>query len=265
MKADSCQFFFIPQSTNKYLKPTKEDIKTFKKLKKKGATSHKCTKIFAHSSYWINGATGKRVSSKVSQNVLKKEIGIATKLGIKYLVLHAGSAKGFADDPYDPKNKIAGIKAFGKLINAVLKSETSVTLLIENTAHGNKSICSDLQDFILLKSTIEKTVLRNVKFCLDTSHAFAYGYNLKETDLFVELVDKTIGIKNIKLIHLNDSKKPCGSKIDQHEIPGKGFIGKKVLQKFINHPKITGIPLLIEPPAVPTNEMGRILKKIKEW
>lgn len=236
----SCQFFFVAHTTGKYVTLTNSDQKKFLALKEE------CTSVVAHSSYWINPATGNTYSAQASKGLLKKEITLAKKLGIPTIVLHAGNAKGFPTHKKDPFNHQQGIKAVASLINEVLKKETDITLLIENTAHGNKAICSDLNDFVTLRPMIEKT--EQVKFCFDTAHAFSYGYDIAATESLVTLLDKTMGLKNIALLHMNDSKKESGSKVDQHALPGQGLIGTQVLNRLINHPQLEHIPLIIEPP-----------------
>lgn len=242
-----CQFFFMPQDTNKYLRLTKKDREEF------FAHNHH-TIAYAHSSYWINLATGDATSSQISRTMLKKEITIAKKLNINHIVMHAGSAKG-----HEKEN---GIQAVANILNKVLKNEETVTILIENTAHGGKSVCSDLQDFVALRKLLTTS---QVKFCLDTTHAYAYGYNLDQTNEFATLLDQTMGLENIELIHLNDSAKKCGSKIDQHALPGKGLIGKQALQNIINHPKLAHIPIIIEPPVVPLEELQAVIRDVRGW
>ena len=149
------------------------------------------------------------------------------------------------------------------MLNKILKKEDPITLLLENTTHENKTIGSNLNDFKLLKPLL--TQPQKIGFCIDTCHAFAYGYDLEKTDSFVETLDQTMGLKNIKLIHLNDSAKPQGSKIDKHAVPGKGLIGKKILQKIINHKKLKHIPIIIEPPVISNQKIQEMLNNIKEW
>ena len=255
--ASACQFFFMPQELNKYLRLSKKDKEAFVKLRQKHAFP-----VYCHSSYWINPATGDSVSASVSRKMLKREIEIASNLGINHIVLHAGSAKGHPKDPDDPFHKKQGLAAVAKLLNKVLKDKDNITVLIENTAHGGRTVCSDLQDFKLLRPLLE---VDNVAFCLDVSHAFAYGYDIKKTDEFVALLDQTMGLSIIKLIHLNGSAKKCGSKIDQHALPGQGLIGKTVLQNLINHPKLKHLPLIIEPPLVPFDGLKSIIDEVKGW
>ena len=92
--------------------------------------------------------------------------------------------------------------------------------------------------------------------CLDTCHAFASGYDLStERGLseFTVEIESCVGIDAVKLIHLNDSRKGCGSRIDRHEHIGRGLIGKEGLRKLVNHPAFSSIPLILETPK--KNEM----------
>lgn len=251
------QFFLIKENTGRYPKLESKDLKIFLKARKN------FKKIYIHSSYWINLASGKSVGYKTSQRILKKEIKLSKKLHSNYLVLHPGSATKFKSTPQDPKCKLKGIENLVRALNNVLKNEYSVKILLENTAHANKTIGSDLIDFKLIRERLKFP--EKVKFCLDFAHAFSYGYKLDQADDFIKLIDKTMGIENIKLLHLNDSKEKKGSKIDKHEIVGKGFIGEKTLKSLVLHKKLQNIPLILELPNISTKNTLFSLKNIYEW
>jgi len=252
--ADACQFFFIAQGANRYLKLTKEDKERFLELRKQ-------VDVFAHSSYWINPATGKLVSREVSEKLLARELKIAHALDIDYLVMHAGSAKEYGRNLPEEKVRRLGIQATAKLLTNGLKKEKQATVLVENTAHGGKTVCSDLNDFTTLRAHLDPAL--PIGFCVDTAHAFAYGYDLEDTESFLALLDTTMGLENIKLIHLNDSLKPCGSKIDMHTIPGKGLIGQEALLRFATHPALQHLPIIIEPPVLPPGEVKAMIEKLR--
>lgn len=256
LEASRCQFFFIPQDLDRYLKLTEEDKESFLALRREHFST-----IYAHTSYWINAATGNQESWEISKNLLKKEIKIGNTLEIDHFVLHGGVAKKHPPVKEDPSNRQAGLQALAKLLNETCKGEP-ITVLVENTAHGNKSVCSDLQDFIELKNLIDPGV--NYGFCLDTAHAFAHGYKIKKTEEFIALLDQTMGLENIKLIHLNDSAKSCGSKIDQHALPGQGLIGQEPLKNLINHQKLAHIPCIVEPPTIELEKLKTDLVDIWE-
>ncbi|MBD3231269.1 deoxyribonuclease IV [Candidatus Dependentiae bacterium] len=252
------QFFLVKQKNYKYIKITSEDFKNFLNIKKK-----QNFEAYIHSSYWINLCTGKFLGIKGSKKILQKEITLAKKLKIKYLVLHPGSATGYKKNSDDTRNQLAGIKALAKGLNDILKNENFVQILLENTAHGNKTIGSNLQDFAILKKFIKYP--DRINFCLDLAHAFAYGYNLENTEQFINLIDENMELKKIKLIHLHDSAERQGSKLDKHEIPGKGFIKLKIFKNIVNHPKLKNIPIIIETPQLTFKENKKLLDAVKNW
>lgn len=252
------QFFLNGQKTSRYLTITQADLTTFLRLKNQLSQP-----LFIHSSYWINPAAGNKVSFDASKKLLSKEIRLAKKLEIPYIVLHAGSAKDYPENLDDPDNKTRGIQTLVKMLNSVLKQENDVKILFENAAHGNKTIGSDLHDFVLLKN--ELNAPEKINFCIDTAHAFSYGYDLEKTNDFVDLLDQTMGLNNIKLIHFNDSKENKGSKRDIHSLPGHGKIGKNILHNFINHPHLKHLPKIIECPAMSKQELEQVLENISHW
>jgi len=136
--------------------------------------------------------------------------------------------------------------------------------LLENTAVKRGDISSSIKD---ITEIIEKTggsLIEGV--CIDTCHAFSAGYNISEekgiSKLSVE-VEEYIGLEKVKLIHLNDSKRDCGSKIDRHEHIGHGGIGRDGLKRFINYPAFRNIPLILETPKETDKDDIRNLKVVR--
>jgi len=252
------QFFLNQPKDSSYLKISPGDLANFLHLKKQFSQP-----LFLHSSYWINPSTGDKIAFDSSKKLLNKEIRLAKKLEIPYLVLHAGSAKKYTEIKTDPHNKHQGIMTLAKMLNTVLKNEQDIQILLENTAHGNKTIGSDLNDFVLLRNELNNP--EKINFCIDTAHAFAYGYDIAQTDTFIQTLDMTMGIHNIKLIHLNDSKENLGTKRDVHGLPGDWKIGAQALKNFIYHEKIKHLPKIIECPATSKHDLERTLNNISNW
>ncbi|BDC34355.1 hypothetical protein Noda2021_03130 [Candidatus Dependentiae bacterium Noda2021] len=124
----------------------------------------------------------------------------------------------------------------------------------------------DLNDFKILLEQLERP--EKLYFCLDTAHAYSYGYDIStdiEQERFIELVDKTMGLSQLALIHLNDTTEKKGSKIDRHAIPGKGNIGQESLKSFVNKKELAHLPLLLELPVLPLDEESAIVDIIKQW
>lgn len=239
---------FITLTNGKYIELKEEDIKRFLKLRPN------FKEIYLHGSYWINlcSAKGKGLQ------LLKRELTIAKRLQFSHLVLHPGAATGF-------ESKQEGIEKLAQNLNEVLKTEDEIQIILENTTHGNLSIGGDLNDYKYLLTLLEKP--EKIKFCIDSSHAYGYGYDITTKQgitSFGKLVEKVIGKDNIQLIHLNDTKESLGSRIDKHEVPGKGNIGEGNLKSFINEIG-KELPILLELPQKNEAEELEILEKIKHW
>lgn len=227
---------FLLNSAGKYVNPSEDEIKEFKKLRKN------FNNIFLHSSFWINLANSKNYNLKL----IKKELDLAKKLGYTHLILHPGSAKEYAE-------KEKGIEFLAKRLNKILKIEKEITILLENTAHGKLTIGNDFSDL----KKIQEKVDYQLKYCFDTAHAYAYGYDVKNNlSQVLKQLDENIGIQNIELIHLNETIETLGSKKDKHSVPGSkdGQLGTETLKKILKHPKLKNVPAILELPPKATLE-----------
>lgn len=253
------QFFLAPTTKSNHIniEPERE---AFLKIKHEHFSM-----LYLHSSYWINPASGNVTGYEVSKGLLKKELRLAQKLEIPYLVLHGGVAKDHPISPDDPYAKKAGIYALAKMLNHLLKQDPNVQFLLENCAHGNRTVGNDFADFAALKQELIHP--EKIGFCVDFAHAFAYGYQLADTTNFVTMLQQTIGLDAIKLIHFNDSAEPCGSKKDQHTLPGQGLIGKETLKALVEHPELNSIPLIIEPPHTQSSKISlkSLFEDLSTW
>lgn len=242
------QCFLLFQHTNKYVDLEAPDIHEYLLLRRDNFKQ-----LFAHASYWINGAN----KTCDEHPLLKKELALAQQLEFTHLVLHPGSANGCS-------SKEAGIDNLARLLNNLLKKESDVQLVLENTAHGNLSIGSDLTDFRVLLEKLDKP--EKIAFCIDTAHAYAFSYDLASKEgleQFILLVEKYIGLSRLALIHLNDTREKCGSKIDRHALPIEGRIGRAQLQKIIQHPLLSHIPMLMELPLISEDQEIVILHEFE--
>lgn len=252
------QFFLTPSPQKGYLTFSYQEQKAFLAL-----NLSLNGKVFVHSSYWINPASGKNLSFDISKSLLQKEMNLAKRLAIPYIVLHPGSATDFKKNSQDPLCKQSGLERVASLLNSLLKKEPFLTILLENTAHANRSIGSDLNDFLRLKEMLDYP--EKVQFCLDLAHAFSYGYDLFKIESFLDIVDQTMGLSSLKLIHFNDSAELCGSRKDKHAVPGAGYLGADLLKKYLLHPKLQLIPKIIELPSLPPETIQQVYNSIITW
>lgn len=216
---------------------------------------HNFDEIFFHGSYKINPS-----SCVISYHyVLEHEIQLTIELGIPNLILHPGSASNC-------KNADEAIDALARTLNSMQKKYPSITFILENGAHGNVSIGCDIQDFS--KLLVKLNYPERIQFCIDTAHAFCYGYDIKEEkkrEDFIQLLEAEIGIQRIRLLHINDTKEQLGSNRDEHAILGEGTIGLQALQAFVLHPKLIHIPIILELPALSLKKYRDILEIVRAW
>ena len=244
------QCFFVVQESGKLVNVTDEEVQAFV-----AARRARFNDLFCHISYWVNLAS----LGNNGMPQLRREIMLAKRLEFTHFVLHAGTAKGATE-------KSQGIDALARALNNLFKRERNITILLENTCHANLAIGSDIRDFKQLLEKLDRP--ERVGFCIDTAHAYSYGYdisNSKGRDEFIALLDSTIGIDRIKLIHLNDTVETLGSYIDRHVIIGQGRIGKQALKDFVMHPQLQHIPLILELPDVSVEEELAIVDTVRQW
>lgn len=245
------QCFFVMLAQNRIIRLTDQEVDQFLLLR-----STYFSNLYVHGSYWIN-------LSSLQHNgygMLKKEIALAKTLMFTHMVLHPGTAKGASG------NKKEGIDVLARSLNNLFKVENQITIVLENTAHGNLSVGSDITDFKILLERLDYP--DRIAFCIDTSHAHAYGYDLAtdhDIELFIALLDSYLGIERIALLHLNDTKEKRGSRIDRHCMIGEGKIGASLLRKFCTHPRLRHLPIIMELPAIEQECELNILKEVSLW
>jgi len=243
------QCFLVSHKSGKLIRPNHEDIRNFLLARKQFGD------LYVHGSYWINLATIQHMTHRA----LHRELYLAKKLEFTHIVVHPGSAKG-------AKDKQEAIEALARAVNTLLAQESVIKLVLENVAHGGMSIGGDLYDFKHMLAMLDAP--ERVSFCIDTAHAYSYGYDivdLHEQNKFIQLLDNTIGINSIALIHLNDTTEQVGSKMDRHEIVGKGLIGNQALKSFILDDRLKEIPVLMELPMLSAEEELSVLDLVRSW
>jgi deoxyribonuclease IV len=210
------------------------------------------TPIFTHASYLINLATINLEFHRKSIAAMTDELDRAERLGIRAVVLHPGAHMGAGAK--------AGIDQIARSLDQVhtaIPNHKVVTLLETSAGQGSCVGCS----FEELGQIIQRVSDRKrVGICIDTCHIFASGYDIRTRDVYertIESVETQVGIRNVGLFHLNDSKKPLGSHVDRHEHIGDGQIGLDGFSFVLNDERFRGIPKLLETPKKIEHESDR--------
>jgi deoxyribonuclease-4 len=211
-----------------------------------------------HMPYLPNLASPKPEIYEKSITSLTEELDRCGKLGIPYLVTHLGHHLG---------DGIAGGRArVIKAINTSLSaSDNSVMLLLENTAGEKNSVGSSFEHIRGIMDGIDTPA--RVGICFDTCHAFAAGYELRTDEGIADTVsqiDELLGIKNLKVVHLNDTKADRNSGLDRHEHIGMGFIGEDGFRRLLHHPAFKDLPLVCETPVDDRRDDRGNIAKVRE-
>ncbi|MEW6672398.1 MAG: deoxyribonuclease IV [Thermodesulfobacteriota bacterium] len=199
--------------------------------------------IAAHTSYLINLASPDRKKQELSVAALRQELTRASQLHIPYVVLHPGSHLGTGEQE--------GIVRIAESVNRIYDEDSGITarLLFETTAGQGASLGHRFEQLALLLHKVENQ--NGTGICLDTSHVFAAGYDIRTKQTYLKTMaafEAVIGRRRLNLIHLNDSKKELGSRIDRHEHIGRGEIGIAAFGFIMNDTGLADIPKIIETP-----------------
>lgn len=197
--------------------------------------------VVSHDSYLINLCAPNQENLEKSRTAFVDEIKRCEQLGIPYLNFHPGSHGGQGEE--------IGIEIIAESINIThFKTPGSTVLsMLETTAGQGTSIGHTFEQ---LKKIIEKVEDKTrICVCIDTAHIFAAGYDIVNNyENVIKNFDEIIGLNLLKCLHMNDSKKPLGSKVDRHEHIGRGFIGKAGFKNIMNDKRLLHIPKILETP-----------------
>jgi deoxyribonuclease IV len=210
------------------------------------------TPIFTHASYLINLATTNPEFHRKSIGAMLDELDRAERLGIRAVVLHPGAHMGAG-----PKAGVEQIARSLDRIHAKIPNHKVVTLLETSAGQGSCVGCSFEELGQIIKLVDDR---KRVGICFDTCHVFASGYDLRTRAAYehtIECVEEHVGIRNVGLFHLNDSKKALGSRVDRHEHIGDGQIGLDGFSFLLNDERFRGIPKLLETPKKIEHESDR--------
>ena len=194
--------------------------------------------ILPHDSYLINLGHPEPEGLEKSRAAFLDEMQRCEQLGLKLLNFHPGSHL----------NKISVedcLSLIAESINITLEKTKEVTAVIENTAGQGSNLGNE---FWHLKYIIDRVEDKTrVGVCLDTCHTFTAGYDLLEDyeKVFNE-IEEVVGFQYLRAMHLNDSKKALGSRVDRHDSIGKGFIGFPFFEKLMRDPRFDNMPLILE-------------------
>ena len=208
--------------------------------------------VVAHNSYLINLAAASPTLRDQSFAALAEELDRAEALGLDALVMHPGSFTSGAEE--QGLDLIAD--ALARLLQQRPRGRTRVVL--EHTAGQGTNLGHRFEHLAYILDRLQGSP--RVGVCLDTCHLLAAGYDICTVDGYAATFrrfNELIGLARIKVFHLNDSKKPCGSRVDRHEHIGKGCLGLEPFRMLLNDRRFAKLPMLLETPKLETPESRR--------
>lgn len=231
---------FTKNSNQWNAKPlTGEDVERFDRARDRSPIQA----YVGHVGYLINVASPKAETYAKSMVSLKDEIIRADRLGLTDLVFHPGAHLGEGEE--------YALEKIAESLNRIIDETPEITtrLSLETTAGQGTNIGYRFEHISAIMDRVRKKVRLSV--CFDTCHAFAAGYELRTKRDFnstFKMFDEVIGLSYLKVFHVNDSKKPLGSRVDRHEHIGEGELGLEPFRFLMQDRRFAGIPKILETP-----------------
>jgi deoxyribonuclease-4 len=204
---------------------------------------HGIRRPIAHSSYLINLASTDRTLWRRSVEAMVVEIERAAALGIAHVVVHPGATVSASE--------ATGIRNVIRAVNEVQRRTLGLDChcLLENTAGQGSCLGWRFEHLGRILQGVKDQ--QRIGVCIDTCHAFAAGYPLAPADRYAETMDaldQAVGVQLVRALHLNDSKRELGSRVDRHEHIGAGKLGLEPFRHLLHDPRFAAVPMYLETP-----------------
>lgn len=206
------------------------------------AAPYTAAQVLPHAGYLINLANPDPEMHAKSMGSFLDELHRCEVLGLDRLNLHPGSH-------LNKRSVEEACDCVAESINRALAETKGVTVVIENTAGQGAYLGSKPEELERIIADVEDQT--RIGFCIDTAHTFAAGYDLRDErifEAFFDELDRRVGLKYLRGMHLNDSKSDLASHHDRHESLGKGYLGWPLFERIAKDARFENIPLILETP-----------------
>ncbi len=255
--ATTIQFFTANQKTWRGKEIGEKEIALWKKTVEETGMQ----KMMSHDSYLINLGSPNEEGLHKSREAFKREIERCHMLELSFLNFHPGAA---LDSTIE--------QCLDTIVESLLEFESMVDkgptrLLIESTAGQGSSVGHKFDHLGYLIEKLHRKI--KIGVCIDTCHIFAAGYDIRDRkgwDATLAEFDRQVGIQHLYALHVNDSLKPLGSRVDRHACLGEGEIGIKGFKAMMEHPDLYELPKYLETPEGPETwkKEIKLLRKFAE-
>lgn len=213
--------------------------------------------IVAHAPYTLNPCSKEAKTREFAHMVMEDDLARMEYVPSNYYNFHPGSHVGQGSEK--------GIELIADLLNTVLKPEQKTIVLLETMAGKGTEIGGKFEELAAIRNAVEPKLRDKVGVCLDTCHVHDGGYNIiEDLDGVMAEFDEIIGLEHLKALHINDSLNPCGAHKDRHAKIGEGHIGTEAILRVLEHPKLRGLPCVLETPQEDLAGYGREIQMLRE-
>jgi deoxyribonuclease IV len=227
-----------------------EEIRAFRRLVKESGI----TPVVSHASYLINLASANRGLRAQSMEAMGDELDRAEALGLLGVVLHPGC--------YTDGSEAHGLALIADGLDLLLRERRRgrTMVILEHTAGQGTSLGATFEQLATIIGLMKAS--RRVGVCLDTCHLLASGYDIASPEGYARTFKdfgRIVGFDRLKAFHMNDSKRPLGSRVDRHTHIGEGCVGLDAFGRIVNDRRFEGLPMLLETPKSEGKATGPIV------
>ena len=213
--------------------------------------------LVAHAPYTLNPCSKDQKTRDFAYMAMADDLARMEYLPGNYYNFHPGSHVGQGAEK--------GIELIAQLLNDILKPDMQTTVLLETMAGKGSEIGGRFEELAAIRALLRPELQGKVGVCLDTCHVHDGGYDIvNDLDGVLTEFDRIVGLTHLKALHINDSLNPCGAHKDRHAKIGEGHIGTDAMVRIIRHPKLAGLPCILETPQENLAGYGEEIAMLKK-
>ena len=213
--------------------------------------------LVAHAPYTLNPCSKDQKTRDFAYMAMADDLARMEYIPGNYYNFHPGSHVGQGAEK--------GIELIAQLLNDILKPEMQTTVLLETMAGKGSEIGGKFEELAAIRALLRPELQPKVGVCLDTCHVHDGGYDIvNNLDGVLEEFDRIVGLEHLKALHINDSLNPMAAHKDRHAKIGEGHIGTEAMVRIISHPKLTGLPCILETPQEDLAGYGKEIEMLRK-
>ena len=213
--------------------------------------------LVAHAPYTLNPCSKDQKTRDFAYMAMADDLARMEYIPGNYYNFHPGSHVGQGTEK--------GIELIAQMLNDILKPEMQTAVLLETMAGKGSEIGGKFEELAAIRALLRPELQEKVGVCLDTCHVHDGGYDIvHDLDGVLAEFDRIVGLEHLKALHINDSMNPMAAHKDRHAKIGEGHIGTEAMVRIISHPKLQGLPCILETPQEDLDGYGKEIEMLKK-